>query len=61
MECPSCGCLLNRVVRTRPITLRYRDGRTVVIRQRRRECEHCGTRFTTQERSIQAAEPAPDP
>lgn len=42
MRCPYCGNLDDRVVDTRVV----RDGRAI---WRRRECLHCGRRFTTYE------------
>ena len=43
MRCPQCGHLEDRVVDSR----QARDGRSI---RRRRECEECGTRFTSYER-----------
>ncbi|MBS1836833.1 MAG: transcriptional repressor NrdR [Actinobacteria bacterium] len=43
MRCPSCGGLEDRVVDSRAAE----DGSTI---RRRRQCEHCATRFTTFER-----------
>lgn len=43
MRCPSCGGLEDRVVDSRAAD----DGSTI---RRRRQCEHCSTRFTTFER-----------
>lgn len=43
VQCPSCASLEDRVVDSRQID----EGRTI---RRRRECEACGTRFTTFER-----------
>ena len=43
MKCPRCGHLESRVVDSR-----YREGGEVI--RRRRECEKCGSRFTTYER-----------
>ncbi len=43
MRCPNCGDDGNRVVDTRLA----RDGEEI---RRRRECEECGSRFTTRER-----------
>ncbi|UCC48056.1 MAG: transcriptional repressor NrdR [Gemmatimonadota bacterium] len=42
MRCPYCGHTNNRVIDSRA----SRDGRAV---RRRRECQHCGDRFTTYE------------
>lgn len=57
MECPNCGSRLSRVRRTKDRTLRYRDGSERTIRQRRRTCSHCGTRYTTTERTQGPGEP----
>jgi transcriptional repressor NrdR len=43
MQCPHCGYNGSKVVDSRPTD----DGRVI---RRRRECEHCGFRFTTFER-----------
>lgn len=43
VRCPSCGGLEDRVVDSRAAE----DGSTI---RRRRQCEHCATRFTTFER-----------
>lgn len=43
MKCPRCGHLESRVVDSR-----YREGGVEI--RRRRECEKCGSRFTTYER-----------
>jgi transcriptional repressor NrdR len=43
MRCPGCGNLRDRVVDSR----QAEDGRSI---RRRRECETCGSRFTTFER-----------
>ena len=43
MKCPSCGCTESKVLDSRPAE----DAQAI---RRRRECEHCGTRFTTYER-----------
>lgn len=43
MRCPGCGNLRDRVVDSR----QAEDGRSI---RRRRECEDCGSRFTTFER-----------
>lgn len=43
MQCPNCQYNDTRVVDSRPAD----DGRAI---RRRRECPHCGTRFTTFER-----------
>ncbi len=43
MRCPHCGYNGSKVVDSRPTD----DGRVI---RRRRECEHCGFRFTTFER-----------
>lgn len=42
MRCPRCDKLGARVLDSRPL----RDGKAV---RRRRECEHCGARYTTYE------------
>ncbi|MBU1983243.1 transcriptional regulator NrdR, partial [bacterium] len=42
MKCPYCGTDEDRVIDSRPA----RDGRAI---RRRRECSHCGNRFTTYE------------
>ncbi len=43
MKCPSCGCTESKVLDSRPAE----DSQAI---RRRRECEKCGTRFTTFER-----------
>lgn len=43
MRCPNCGADDDRVVDSRPVA----PGDAI---RRRRECRHCGTRFTTFER-----------
>lgn len=43
-ECPSCGCPVSQVIATRPTILRKI--------WRRRECFHCGHKFSTVERVI---------
>lgn len=43
MKCAYCGCTQSRVVDSR----QSEDATTI---RRRRECEHCGRRFTTYER-----------
>ncbi len=42
IECRKCGCRHHRTIYTRAIS----HGRI----RRRRECRHCGTRFTTYEK-----------
>lgn len=42
MRCPRCDSLGSRVLDSRPL----RNGKAI---RRRRECEHCGTRYTTYE------------
>lgn len=42
--CPTCGCERHRVIWVRDL----REGR----RRRLRECEYCGRRFTTIEKSV---------
>ena len=42
VACPNCRCPMSSVIATRPTIL----GKV----WRRRECEHCGHRFTTSER-----------
>lgn len=42
MRCPSCGHLEDKVVDSRP----SKDGMSI---RRRRECQECGTRFTSYE------------
>ena len=41
-RCPECKCPETRVVKTRPV-------RAGDANNRRRECAHCGHRFTTRE------------
>ena len=43
MKCPRCGCLLDKVIESRP----GKDGMSI---RRRRECTSCGCRFTSYER-----------
>ncbi len=43
MLCPNCACKDSKVIDSRP----SQDGTTI---KRRRECEACGTRFTTYEK-----------
>ena len=43
MKCPRCGCMIDKVVESRP----GKDGTTI---RRRRECTECGFRFTSYER-----------
>lgn len=49
LECPHCGCPESEVIETRKRLLRI-DGALTGGIYRRRECEHCGMRFTTNER-----------
>jgi len=48
LTCPDCGCSHFRVIYTRPAA----RGRI----QRRRECRHCGRRFTTMESAADVTE-----
>ena len=43
MKCPRCGCLVDKVIESRP----GKDGMSI---RRRRECTECGCRFTSYER-----------
>lgn len=43
-ECPDCGCPESLVIKVR---VRVINGKA--RRFRRRECEHCGRRYTTRE------------
>ena len=45
MQCPRCKFNGSRVIDSRPAD----DGRSI---RRRRECDECGYRFTTFERSV---------
>jgi transcriptional regulator NrdR family protein len=49
VECPNCGCPESEVVETRRRVLKV-NGKLAGGIVRRRECEHCGYRFTTNER-----------
>ena len=46
LECPDCGCPETPVVYTRYRRIR-RDGKPASKVLRRRECDHCGKRFTS--------------
>ena len=48
MQCPTCKNNGSKVIDSRPSD----DGKSI---RRRRECEQCGTRFTTFERTEQSA------
>ncbi|WP_347300649.1 transcriptional regulator NrdR [Dolosigranulum savutiense] len=48
MQCPTCKNYGSKVIDSRPSD----DGKSI---RRRRECEQCGTRFTTFERTEQSA------
>lgn len=61
-ECPACGCPESRVIKSRVCRYTRRaTGRVVTCRTRRRECDHCGIRFTTREEVLpgsQSGDPA---
>lgn len=54
MRCPDCGCPHLFVLETRH--RKWKLGQTEVNQiVRRRECRHCGKRFTTRERIVSLA------